>query len=73
MQKIDFSPMKETLDNILLQLVIWLGMSAVAYIVVYFILRLLRIPRGICHFISVIVCLIVMYYTLMNGYIPGFT
>lgn len=73
MEKVDFSPLKETLNNILMQLAIWLGISAIAYIVVYVILRLIKVPEKVRHFISVIAFLVIMYYMLTNSYVPGIT
>lgn len=73
MEKIDFSPLKETLGNIAVQLAIWLGASAIAYVLIFIVLRKIGVPIKLSNFLSVIAFLLVMYFMLLNGYIPGIT
>lgn len=71
MEKIDFSPLKETINNIALQLVIWMAICTVAYIAAFIVLRIIRVPAKIAHFVSGIAFLFAMYYSFINGFIPG--
>ena len=71
MEGIDFSPLKDTLSSIATQLILWLAISAGAYILAFMILRLIKVPTKIAIFLSGTVFLFVMYYLFVNGFIPG--
>lgn len=71
MEDIDFSPLKDTVNNIALQLVIWMGICSGTYIVAYIILRMFKVPNKIANTISAIIFLIALYYSIVNGFIPG--
>lgn len=71
MEIVDFNPVKETLDKIAVQLVLLLAMCALAYVVAFIVLRFIRVPGQLAHYLSTAVLLAVMYYSFINGYIPG--
>ncbi|RBP87880.1 hypothetical protein DFO70_11771 [Cytobacillus firmus] len=71
MEIVDFSPVKDTLDKIAVQLITLMAMCALAYIGAFIVLRLIKIPGQLAHYISTAVLLVVMYYSFVNGYIPG--
>jgi hypothetical protein len=71
MGEIDFSPLKDTLNNMAIQLAILMIMCAAAYTIPNIILRLIKIPGKIANFLSGFIFLIVMYYLFMNNFIPG--
>lgn len=71
MEKIDFDPLKETINNIALQLVIWMAICTVAYVAVFILLRIIKMPAKVAHFVSGIAFLFAMYYSFINGFIPG--
>ncbi|MGG3798622.1 hypothetical protein [Metabacillus fastidiosus] len=71
MEAIDFSPLKESLNNIAFQLIVFLLICTAAYVVTYLVLRLIKIPKPIANFLSTAVLLVTAYYSFVNGYIPG--
>ncbi|GIN89865.1 hypothetical protein J22TS1_09160 [Siminovitchia terrae] len=63
--------LESSMDNVFIQLIKWLGISVFAYVGTFLILRLIKVPKGICNFIAVIVFAIVIYKSLFDVYIPG--
>ncbi|MBM7717296.1 hypothetical protein JOC94_004321 [Bacillus thermophilus] len=64
-------PIKDKLDNILIQVVSWLGFAVLAYAIVFMVLRLIKVPKIISNVIAVIVFAFVIYKTLITTYMPG--
>ncbi|MGV3267041.1 hypothetical protein [Cytobacillus pseudoceanisediminis] len=71
MEKIDFSPLKGTLDHIAWQLVTLVAICGLAYIIAFILLRVIKVPSQLAHYISTAVLLAAFYYSFVNGYIPG--
>jgi len=69
---IDFSPLRDTLNNITIQLVILTIICVVVYTIPNIILRLIKIPGSIANSISGLILIVVMYYLFLNNFIPGF-
>lgn len=67
------SVVESTMNNMLIHLIKWLGISALAYVGTFLILRLIKIPKGVCNFAAIIVLVIVAYKTLFSVYMPGIT
>jgi len=71
MEEIDFSPLKDTVDNIAFQFIVWMAICVGAYIIAIIILRLIKVPSKLANFLATIAFLLAMYWSFMNGYIPG--
>jgi len=56
-----------SMNNVLIQLIKWLGISVVAYFGTFIILRLIKIPKGVSNFIVFIEFAVVIYKTFING------
>lgn len=67
------SALGNSVDSILVQLITWIGIPILAYIGTFLILRLIKVPKGICSFAALIVLVIVIYKSFFSVYIPGIT
>lgn len=71
MEGIDFRPLKATLNNIAFQFIVWMAICVGAYIIAIIILRFIKVPNKLANFLATIAFLVAMYWSFMNGYIPG--
>ncbi|MCM3651318.1 hypothetical protein [Metabacillus litoralis] len=71
MDDVDFSPLTEGLNNIAMQFVFWMALCVAGYVIAFIILRIIKVPAKMANLISIIVFLIAMYYSFVNGFIPG--
>lgn len=68
---VDSRSIENAVNNIALQLMIWMAICAGAYIIAFIILRFINVSDKIAHFIATLVFLVAMYYSFVNGFIPG--
>lgn len=66
---IDFSPLKGTLNTMVIKLLEMGLLIIVVYLIVYFALRAIRFPESLRHILSTAAVLVVLYYAAINGYI----
>ncbi|QOS88753.1 hypothetical protein [Peribacillus sp. JNUCC41] len=71
MDDVDISPLTEGLNNIAMQFVFWMAICWAAYVIVIIILRIIKVPDKIAHFFATAAFLIALYYSFVNGYVPG--
>lgn len=71
MGNVEFGSLTEIFNNIALQLAIWIGICAVAYLFIFIIIRMTGVPKPIANIISSLIMLFVLYFTFVNGYFPG--
>lgn len=62
----EFIPLKETINNMAIQLITFLLITALGYIISYVVLKIIKVPEKIAHVISVIIFLIVAYFSFMG-------
>lgn len=70
MEELDFGPLKETLDKIAIYLVGILLACTFSFLFIYFLARLIRIPKKIAWYLGVITILAVAYFAFTSGLIP---
>lgn len=70
MEKIDFSPVGNTVNGMAIQFGIVMIIGAIAFIVVFILLRLIRIPKQIANFLATAAFLAALYYSFTTNYLP---
>jgi hypothetical protein len=73
MDGISFDLLSGPLYNMAFQLVKLFFICGIAYIVVFLVLRLLKLPMAITKFIAGIAFIVVFYFSFMNVFLPGLT
>lgn len=71
MEKIDWSPLKETVDGLALQLLLILCIPlAVSLLLKILLIRLIKVPNSISNFVSVVIFLFLVYkmFEILFGY-----
>jgi small-conductance mechanosensitive channel len=71
MEILDFSPLKETFDQLLMKLLLIGLVVTVSYLVPYLLLKVIKIPEKFSHSVSALIALYVLYAVFRYGLIPG--
>jgi hypothetical protein len=71
LKEIDWGPMKQIMDSMALQLIVIMIQCTVAYILAYFLFRLIKIPSKVARFLGSIAVLFVFYFIFKYNFIPG--
>ena len=70
MEKIDFSPVGNTVNGMAIQFGIVMITGAIAFIVVFILLRALRFPKQLANFLATAALLAALYYSFTTNYLP---
>ncbi|MEZ2715412.1 hypothetical protein [Niallia circulans] len=70
MEKIDFSPVGDTVNRMAIQFGIVMITGAIAFIVVFILLRTLRFPKQLANFLATAALLAALYYSFTTNYLP---
>lgn len=71
MNDLDQHPIKILIDDFSFQFIGWIAICTSAYIFGLVIFRLIKIPDRLTNIFATVVFLIAMYYSFINGFIPG--
>ncbi|AYV67243.1 MULTISPECIES: hypothetical protein [Niallia] len=69
MEKIDFSPVGNTVNGMAIQFGIVMITGAIAFIVVFILLRALRFPKQLANFLATVALLAALYYSFTTNYL----
>jgi hypothetical protein len=70
MEKIDFSPVGNTVNGMAIQFGIVMITGAIAFIVVFILLRALSFPKQLANFLATAALLAALYYSFTTNYLP---
>lgn len=70
MGKIDFNPIGETVTGLAIQFGMIMITAAIGFIVVFLLLRLIRVPKQIANLFATAALLVVLYYSFTTDYLP---
>lgn len=70
MEKIDFSPIGDTVNGLAITFGIIMITAALAFILVFVLLRLIKVPKQIASFLATVSLLVVLYYSFTTSYLP---
>ncbi|MEK5056027.1 hypothetical protein MHH96_21805 [Niallia sp. FSL K6-0212] len=69
MEKIDFSPVGDTVNGMAIQIGIVMFTGAIAFILVYILLKLIRVPKPLANFLAIAALLAGLYYSFTTNYL----